>query len=81
MTTHTTSPCSSPVPNLMAQCCVVCALGVQMFDSNDFSDLDRAPSEWVALGGEAVAPFYREGLWIWRKCKVRGEALGGSSIT
>jgi hypothetical protein len=48
-----------------------------MFDSNDFSDLDRAPSEWVALGGEAVAPFYREGLWIWRKCKVRGEVLLG----
>ena len=42
----------------------------QIFDSNEFAEIDKTPEEWIESKSFAQAPYYRDGTWIWRKVQV-----------
>eukprot|EP01035_Chromulina_nebulosa_P018662 gene18662-24408_t len=45
-------------------------LPIEIFDNLEYEMNDKPPSEWIATGCNATSPFYRDGNWIWRQCKV-----------
>ena len=46
-------------------------LPIEIFDSIQFEESDRAPDEWVESCSGGVVPYFANGDWKWRRCEVQ----------
>jgi len=46
-------------------------LPIEIFDSLEYqNERDKTPQEWLASKSEASVPYFLEGKWRWRRCRV-----------